>query len=249
MKIVFKQYFVAHQPCSIPHFENAAVIQVGSLEDFSSLRDNSADNIASKNTAYCELTAMYWLWKNEQNCDLISFNHYRRWFSLAADPAKACSLLDTYDLILPKKEPYKESVYEQYCLESGFAKDLDLLRALIEKKYPNYLPSWDEVMKEGAAYQYNMMIAPKEIFDAYCSFAFDLFFEMEKHEDLTSYNEYQKRIYGFLSERLLNVFVRANGYRIYEDSVVQPHMGFYRRLRMQVRRARNRLSFALRPGR
>ena len=32
--------------------------------------DDTGDNISFKNRNYCELTGMYWLWKNHQ-CDII----------------------------------------------------------------------------------------------------------------------------------------------------------------------------------
>ena len=42
--------------------------------------DNTGDNISEKNGSYCELTGMYWAWKNLNNVDIIGLCHYRRYF-------------------------------------------------------------------------------------------------------------------------------------------------------------------------
>ena len=46
--------------------------------------DDEGDNISQKNKTYCELTAQYWAWKNE-DADYYGFFHYRRY--LAFDPS------------------------------------------------------------------------------------------------------------------------------------------------------------------
>ena len=49
---------------------------------------------------------------------------------------------------------------------------------------------------------------------------FSIFDELEPMVDLSEYNDYQKRIYGFISERLLNVWVRQNELKVCELGVV-----------------------------
>lgn len=44
------------------------------------LGDNTGDNISKKNSIYCEMTAIYWAWKN-LNADYIGLCHYRRYFT------------------------------------------------------------------------------------------------------------------------------------------------------------------------
>lgn len=57
-------YVVTHKDISLKSPENYKIIGVGNNsiinEDF---HDNTGDNISSKNKNYCELTALYWLWK------------------------------------------------------------------------------------------------------------------------------------------------------------------------------------------
>ena len=52
-----------------------------------------------------------------------------------------------------------------------------------------------------------MMICKKKKFDEYCHWLFDILFEVEKRTDITNYTVAEARIYGYLSEILLNVWV------------------------------------------
>lgn len=79
-----KIYVVCHKPSYVPPNPYLYPIQVGTalakeaLEGM--LHDNEGDNISKKNKSYCELTAQYWAWKNEE-ADYYGFFHYRRYFS------------------------------------------------------------------------------------------------------------------------------------------------------------------------
>lgn len=60
------------------------------------------------------------------------------------------------------------------------------------------------------------MVAPGELFREYCAWLFPIFEELAPRLDSSSYDEYNRRIYGFLSEELLLVWVKARGLKAYE---------------------------------
>lgn len=187
--------------------------------------DNLGKNISYKNKNYCELTGIYWLWKNVSD-DHIGIEHYRRLFShsflkkslLNDDEIK--KILSKYDIILPFQKKFNMSIEKDYVKNSGYKKDLDNTRKIIQRKYPDYLNTYDNFMLQDTMSLYNMMILSSGKFDRYCSWLFDILFELEKETDITNYSEYQKRIYGFLAERLLNVWVIKNKLKVFRMGVI-----------------------------
>lgn len=70
-------------------------IQVGrslSAVRLDMIGDDTGDNISAKNASFCELTAMYWAWKNLKGVDCIGLCHYRRFFDFhnAITPPLRC---------------------------------------------------------------------------------------------------------------------------------------------------------------
>lgn len=177
-------------------------------------RDDQGQNIAEKNPNYCELTALYWAWKN-LDADYIGLVHYRRLFMGEINTKEIVNqeeldrLLDSVDVLLPRKRNYYiENTWSHYKNNHNIS-DLIELRNIIEEKFPGDIPSFDKVMKNVKSHRFNMLIMKKDKFDAYSKWLFELLFELEKRIDISNYDAYQSRIYGFLSERLLDVWLDA----------------------------------------
>jgi len=219
-----KIFVVSHKKVSIPDDGFYQPIQVGtSKEDFFLLRDNRNEHIAEKNSGYCELTAVYWLWKNMKT-DYIGICHYRRYFYVDGErieKEQAELLLRQYDILTARPESppncriggMKEISLLTHYEQHHYPRDLMLVKMILEKKYPAFLPAFYEVLSDKVCGWYNMLIARWEIFDAYCSWLFDILFELEKNRNMAWEDDYQARVYGFLAERLLHVWIRTNDCR------------------------------------
>lgn len=198
-------------------------MQVGRYgkEDFGYLSDVAGDNISSKNSSYCELTGMYWLWKN-MKCDIIGMCHYRRYFvkdEKLLDKAYIENTIEQFPIIVPSSMAVPDkNLYEQYN-RMHYIKDLHICRSVIQKMYPEYLLAFDYAMNISFITYANMWITKKEIFDRYCKWLFDILFEAEKEIDISGYDDYHKRVMGFLSERLFRVWLFMQDEKIKEENV------------------------------
>jgi len=208
-------------------------------------QDNTLDNIASQNDNFCELTACYWLWKNLNDDGYIGLCHYRRYFnffpnklSLKPSTQKRISAvnfkkhkiattsteehkkiitndLKSYDIIMPRARKMKITITEDYELFHRKS-DWDKTKEIIIQKYPEYEKSIEKYLdNNNKFYECNMMITSKKIWDEYHSWLFDVLFELQKNITLPE-DDYQKRIFGFISERLLNLYVLHHQYKIKE---------------------------------
>lgn len=226
-------YLITHKPFEQPKEEGYKSILVGAYKGhtFGDVFDDIGDNISIKNANYCELTGVYWLWKNVKD-PYVGIVHYRRRFSNLFSDSKVisekdiCKILDKYDIILPFKRTMHTSIEKHYCEESGYQKDLDKVEEIIRHKYPDYLSAYKQVMQGNTTYFFNMMICTKNIYDKYCEWLFSILFELEETVDMEGYTDYQKRIFGFISERLLTVWVLKNNLKVFEMGVVNPEQRY-----------------------
>lgn len=65
-----------------------------------------------------------------------------------------------------------------------------------------------------------MFVMKRSLFDEYCTWLFDILFELEKRTDMTWYDTYEARLFGFMSERLFNVWLERQNLKKVEIPVV-----------------------------
>lgn len=145
-----------HKPYGFPDIEGYMPLEVGAVLHSAAVPgafpDNAGDNISEKNPAYCELTGLYWAWKN-LNCDYIGLVHYRRYFAVGllhrriAEKPDCFAALQKAPVILPKKRHYViETNYSQY-IHAHHQQDLSVTHKVLEDQCPEYLAAFDRQMR------------------------------------------------------------------------------------------------------
>lgn len=169
--------------------------------------DNLYDNISNRNSQFCELTGLYWIWKNAVE-DIVGLVHYRRHFILP-DDWKIKMISNEVDGILPTPlyvAPSLEGNYRRRHDEKVWEKMMDILKELHPEDYQAAKYFFD---KSGLYYPCNMLIVKREILNEFCGWLFPILFKVSD-EIGTLEDRYQNRYPGFLSERLLTFFFEKN---------------------------------------
>lgn len=224
---------VSHKEADFPSDNLYKPIIVGSasVNVDNAWRDDGGDNISDKNPTFCELTALYWFWKNQlKNYDIGGLCHYRRYFShspLREDEASLLtasdidSIFETHDVILPKKYYWlKKTVGEVYYKHgAGKIKDIEALDRVIMRVSPECHEAFLDIVNSHSASYCNMFVMRSEEVAEYCEWLFSILFELEQRIDLTHYTKEEKRVFGYLGEILINAWCAKKGYRIKEMPV------------------------------
>ena len=225
-----KLFVCCHRPCEVPGHPLLVPLQVGAaLADghFAGfVHDDTGDNISRKNRSYCELTGQYWAWKNAE-ADYYGFFHYRRYlypdqtagrpYRIEGAPSgrtldKLCfsdleGLVPGYDLIVPKGENMHVPVREHYARAPfHHGGDLELAVQILGERSPGYSQGAERYLSGTVCLFGNIFIMKRELFLDYCSWLFPILEEFDRRRDVSSYSIQERRVDGYLAERLLGVY-------------------------------------------
>lgn len=155
-------------------------MQVGaSLTDrrIGDLSDNIGDNISKENKLYGELTATYWIWKND-NHQIVGLYHYRRILLVDTQSFGMLQAKDV-DVILPLPFLCFQDTswqYGRYLCDQ----DMQIVWQVLSKYSPDYYEAARHIFKGNYLYNYNMLVARREAFQDYCQWLFPLLQEIKK---------------------------------------------------------------------
>ena len=189
---------------------------IGNLGDSDYFYDDFEDNISKMNLYYSELTGLYWIWKHSSS-DIIGLAHYRR-FLLSPHHFRPLNKFDiekilrNNDIILPKKIVLKRGVKNELFrfVKTEYFK-------IIEEKVIEYDSSYKEYFEDffsgNSMYICNMFIAKRELINSYFEWLFSILFLIG--EEIV-FDESNKRVMGYISEWLFNIWINKNVLKTYE---------------------------------
>lgn len=217
-------FTMTHKKFPTPKDPVYVPLQVGraGASDLGYIGDDTGVSISEKNCYYGELTGVYWVWKNIKTSDYVGICHYRRYFCTEEGRILTAkeyeTILSEYDMITSKRLKLNFSYYEGYASDYNIH-DLDTVGEVIRQFYPEYYETFVELVQGKGTYFGNMMVCSKALYDAYCEWLFGIFEKAEGQIDASRYDDYHKRVYGFISEFLLYVWVKVRGLKVYECKV------------------------------
>lgn len=171
------------------------------------LTDHRGEHISGRNRQFCELTAVYWLWKHAEE-DIVGLAHYRRHFILPDDWAeRMCE--NGIDVILPVPLFVAPSLEGNYKKRHGSYEWEAMLRYLQEKDEKEYQAAKEFFGRNNLYSPCNMFIMKKAVMDELCGWLFPLLFDVAERCGQKR-DGYLNRYPGFLSERLITFFFERN---------------------------------------
>lgn len=221
-----------HKPYQMPEDDVYLPIEVGralhgARTQF--LGDDTGENISRENRAFCELTALYWAWKNLCDYDYLGLVHYRRHFAHPGLCRSAQRIYTRADferalrrapVLLPHRRHYLIETNAAQYAHAHHARDLARLRETIAAQAPGDLAAYDAHMRARSTHICNMFVMRSDLLDDYCRWLFGLLFALAPRLDTARYSAYDQRVCGFLSERLLDVWLTTRGIPYTEASTI-----------------------------
>lgn len=180
------------------------------------LTDDIGDNISAKNRQFCELTALYWIWKHALE-DYVGLVHYRRHFLLPKDwlVRVQCHKID---VILPVPLYVAPNLAENF-KERHDPADWDYMMEYLREHDAKEWQAAEAFFKTNLYSPCNMFIMHKTVLDKLCTWMFPILFAVAEYRGQKE-DVYQNRYPGFLAERLITFFFethRSQYHVVYAD--------------------------------
>ncbi|MFP6899318.1 MAG: DUF4422 domain-containing protein [Opitutales bacterium] len=226
-------YVVTHRPFPEVGAGYARTLWVGEAGEGRGDSDRIGDSIWEKNPTHCELTALYWIWKNALSTqrDHVGLFHYRRYLALnqkmmdntcllgksavLVPVSDVCSrgmlassevdlaLLRETDVVLPRPMPLDLSIREHFIKAHG-EQGWEVMDYAVRKVWPGWANDLCR-FEETACRLGNVLVARGSVFASFCEWLFPIINAMEQIvAKLPSFDA--NRFFGYPAERLTHLY-------------------------------------------
>lgn len=243
-----KMYVITHKDFDMPTITGDGYIPllVGAVDKPKTLTDkylcdNSEENISIKNNSYCEMTGLYWIWKNTSD-KYIGLVHYRRYFLNESQRLKFQynyyvrhvnnesenhiitkkeieAILKNNKLVVKKSKIYRErtiDLFEAFVGKECISETIDVL-----KKEPHY-KVFANYLNKHVFIECNMFIGEKELIDRWCEWIFNVLSIIDELHHQKTNKYYCNRELGYIAEMLFGAWIEANGIDYVVLDVITP---------------------------
>ncbi len=162
-------------------------------------RDDTGDNISRKNRMYCEMTAVYWIWRNTDH-DWIGIEHYRRHLLVKPEMLK-----ENVDAIMPLPYicyPHEMAQFLRFTTENV----LNALFRALEDLHPHEYEDYYKILYGKYQYTYDLVCARRYVFDNYCRWFFEITEYMEENMSEEVPELIETRAFSYVAEVLTNLY-------------------------------------------
>ncbi len=236
-------YVITHKKIEKIRTEGYRILLVGACKNnrFENdyIHDDTGDNISEYNDSYCELTGLYWMWKNSRE-DIIGLVHYRRLFAklgphidfigrhLVLDKKDAYSLLTPEDIrkklqnadIIVKESEFRITPVKKIFCDYLGTDFFDRIEEAVRELSPEYMGDFARMCSSHTHINCNMFIGKREIAERYCGWLFPILSLIDEKKIKESGERYHNREMGYVSELLFGVWLRHNNIRYTVGDVV-----------------------------
>lgn len=137
------------------------------------------------------------------------FNH------LIVSYSEITRLLDSFDLLVPRRRRLNYSVEKHY-YRYHHGDDLLVTKKVLARRAPEYLDTFEQVLSQSCLYLHNMFVAKRPLFEQYMEWVFPILFDIDDQIERESRTDYNKRIIGFLHERIFTTWIIKNKINVKE---------------------------------
>ena len=182
---------------------------------------HEGDNMDSLNRWYCELTGLYWLWKNS-DAWYVGLEHYRRFFASVKTEKRRMGIAEAQEILDTKADMIVTEYFHgpKYTALDWFrdSRYLGHLEKFMSVLSPADREGFGAYIKRHSLIQCNMFIGKRPVMERWCGFIFDA---LARYDRVSPPSESNRRMDGYFAEHFFGYWLEREGVTIFKAPKVE----------------------------